>query len=293
MHEGVIGQFDSEDGRHHPGYGHAAFGVHQAVVAVSAAILCLAVAGCAEVRTGAPGQRQAVIDQIVAASAKVVVEQGGRQLGSGSGVVVASKAGTTYVLSAAHLVEGKEGATVFVRFAGAAAGSKKHAAAVIRQGNTETLDLALLKVPGITVPVALFPADDQVRIGEEILVVGFPWGKRLGLYGGIVSQVPAEGGEGPATDEGSEQTIVVDAASARGVSGGGVFREATGSLVGIVEGYQTASIAVKDRAQTYSVKVPMPGETFVVPLTRIRRFLKEAGLRGASDEGGKSQDRND
>jgi hypothetical protein len=119
-------------------------------------------------------------------------------------------------------------------------------------------------------------------LGEEILVVGFPWGRRLGLFGGIVSQAPGDGKEDAPADEGSEQTMMVDAAASKGVSGGGVFRGATGSLVGVVEGYQTASIAVKDRTQTYSVKVPMPGETFVVPISRIRRFLEEAGLGEAS-----------
>jgi hypothetical protein len=54
----------------------------------------------------------------------------------------------------------------------------------------------------------------------------------------------------------------------------------TGTLLGVVEGYQTASIAVKGQSQTYSVKVPMPGETFVVPIGRIRRFLRDAELGG-------------
>ena len=256
-------------------------------------MVCLALPGCAAVRTRASLERQTIIDQIVPASAKIVVEQGGHRLASGSGVVVASRAGVSYVLTAAHVLEGKDGADVFVRFAGAVAGKEKFAATVIRRGNAETLDLAVLKVPGISVPAAVFPADDHVRIGEEILVVGSPWGKRLGLFSGIVSQVPTDADGNQPADEGPEHTIVVDATWAKGVSRGEVFREASGSLVGIVEGYQTASIAVKDRAQTYLVKVPMPGETFVVPVTRIRHFLDEAGLGGESGEGKRDEDRKD
>ena len=67
-----------------------------------------------------------------------------------------------------------------------------------------------------------------------------------------------------------------------GTAGGGVFRAASGTLVGIAEGYQAASIAVKVRSQTYSVKIPMPGETFVVPLVRIREFLAGVDLSVAS-----------
>jgi serine protease Do len=297
--DGRVGIFGTGRGTHHPGDGDATFRAGQAVVAALIAIVCLAVAGCAAARTRASVERQTIIDQIVGATAKVVVEQSGRRISSGSGVVVASMAGepgngaVSYVLTAAHILDGKDGAEVFVRFTGTYGLRGKFAATVFHRGNAETLDLALLKVPGISVPAAVFPADDHVRIGEEILVVGFPWGKRLGLFSGIVSQVPTDADGNLPADEGPEHTIVVDATSAKGVSGGGVFREATGSLVGIVEGYQTASIAVKDRAQTYSVKVPMPGETFVVPVTRIRHFLDEAGLGGESGEGKRDEDRKD
>jgi hypothetical protein len=291
--EGRVGIFGTARGTHHPGDGNATFRAGQVVVAALTAMVCLALPGCAAVRTRASLERQTIIDQIVAASAKVVVEQGGHRLASGSGVVVAPRAGVSYLLTAAHVLEGKDGADVFVRFAGAVAGKEKFAATVIRRGNAETLDLAVLKVPGISVPAAVFPADDHVCIGEEILLVGSPWGKRLGLFSGIVSQVPTDADGNQPADEGPEHTIVVDATWAKGVSRGEVFREASGSLVGIVEGYQTASIAVKDRAQTYSVKVPMPGETFVVPVTRIRHFLDEAGLGGESGEGKRDEDRKD
>ncbi len=257
-------------------------------LAAGAALVCLGLAACAAITPTEGGGRQAVIDRIVAASAKVTIEQGGRRIGTGSGVVVASTAGrpgaeaVSYVLTAAHILDGKDGSQVFVRFAGEFARRGNFAATVPRRGNAETLDLALLRVTGIAVPPVAFTEEDQARLGEEILVVGFPWGRRLGLFGGIVSQLPVDGKEGGAPDEGSDRTIIVDAAVSSGVSGGGVFRVATGSLLGVVEGYQTASIAVKSRAQTYSVKVPMPGETYVVPMARIRRFLEDAGLEAAS-----------
>jgi hypothetical protein len=61
-----------------------------------------------------------------------------------------------------------------------------------------------------------------------------------------------------------------------------VFRTKTGSLLGIVEGYQTASIAIQGNSQTYSLKVPLPGETFVVPIGQIRHFLDKAGMTEVS-----------
>jgi S1-C subfamily serine protease len=227
--------------------------------------------------------RQAVIDRIVTASVKITREQDGRSLNTGSGVVIASrqaesgKEAVTYILTAAHVLAGKDSsAPLYVRFGGQQAKLGRFTAAVVRQGNPETLDVGLLRVPGIAVAPVRIAAEDSVKLGESILVVGFPWGQRLGMFGGIVSQIPV--GDNGVPDEGTDQTLVVDAATCKGVSGGGVFRQNTGSLIGLVEGYQTTSIAVKAQTQTYSVKVPMPGETYVVPLAQIRKFLAETDL---------------
>ncbi len=266
--------------------------------AVTSVVLSLMLAGCATTEKDRSSARQAVIDRIVTVSVKVMIERRGRRIGSGSGVVVASNGEepgigpVSYVLTAAHTLEAMDESEVLVRFSGAYASRGKFAATVRRRDSPDMLDLALLRVPGIAVPPVSFPAEDDVRLGEGILIVGFPWGKRLGLFSGIVSQVPANGKEDAAADEGTEQTIVVDAAASKGVSGGGVFQEVSGNLLGVVEGYQTASIALKDRAQTYSVKVPMPGETFVVPIARIRRFLQDAGLTEVSGPLGRVEDQN-
>jgi len=247
-------------------------------------LVCLLAAGCAGLGPTAQSGRQEIIDRIVASSVKVSIEQDGRRVASGSGVVIASMlAGSdrdprTFVLTAAHVLEGWERAKLSVRCAGAQAGSGKYPATLKYRAPSGAADLALLEVRGITLPAAQYGAEEEVRLGEEILIVGYPWGKRLGLFSGIVSQVPMNGVEDGSAGEGADQTLVVDASSSKGVSGGGVFRAASGTLVGIVEGYQTASIAVKDRSQTYSVKIPMPGETFVVPLVRIREFLAGVDL---------------
>ncbi|HSB77153.1 MAG TPA: serine protease [Candidatus Methylomirabilis sp.] len=282
--------------RHRGSLHWAAVGGRAAIGIARLTVFCLTATGCATVGGAAPHERQAVIDRILAASAKVMIEHDGKRLSSGSGVVVASRPlepgveAVSYVLTAAHVLDSKEKAEVFVRFTGAYAVRGKFAATVERRGNPETLDLALLRVTGIAVPAIQLAHGEDISLGQEILIVGFPWGKRLGLFGGIVSQVPTDSGQA-VPDEGVEQTMVVDAASAKGVSGGGVFREATGNLIGIVEGYQTASIAVKERSQTYSLRVPMPGETFVVPITRISRFLGEAGIAGAMESSEAIEDR--
>jgi putative serine protease PepD len=235
-------------------------------------VLMLGAAGAAE-----PRDRQTVIDELVSATARITLEAGGRVINSGSGVVVAAgldAAGTavSYLLTAAHVLEGAPAAEIVVRFTGEA-GSRFPAAAV-RRGDPEQLDLALLKVTGIQAPTVRLPRDCALRLGEEILVVGFPWGRRLGLYSGVVSQVPVD----PRWEAGGEESpsLLVDAAVAKGVSGGGIFRLRSGELIGIVEASQTTTVSVRGKGESYSVKVPMPGETFGVPLARVRAFVEGA-----------------
>jgi serine protease Do len=224
--------------------------------------------------------RQAVIDRIVDASVKVAIERDARRVRSASGIVIASRpAGqdteaVSYVLTAAHVLAGRDGATIWVGFSGPHAARGKFAATVISQGKPDTLDLALLRVSGIAVPPVRLPEDDRARVGEQIVVVGFPEGQRLGIFGGIVSQLPfSELQDGIPADR-AEHRIVIDAAAPTGVSGGGVFGVETGRLIGIVQGHQTFSIVVKDHAGPYALKFPVPGETFVVPMTQIRSFLR-------------------
>ena len=223
--------------------------------------------------------RQRVIDEMIDSTVKVTIERDARRVASASGVVVASQAAgeateaVSYVLTAAHVLTGGDGAKVVVGFCGPQAARGKFTATVISRGKPETQDLAILRVPGIAAPPVRLPGDDLVRLGQPILVIGFPEGERLGLSSGIISQLPLSARPNGIPADRPEHRIVIDAAAPRGVSGGGVFEEETGRLVGIVQGHQTVSMAVKDQAQSYTLKFPVPGATFVVPMTQIRPFL--------------------
>jgi serine protease Do len=243
-------------------------------------ILTLAI-GCARIPTSASvaPPTSSIIDGIVRASVKVAIERDTHRVMSASGIVIASRPegpdakAVSYVLTSAHVLGGKEGAAIFVGFCGPAAVRGKFAATVISQGRPETLDLALLRVSGIAAPSVLLPEDDSVRLGTQILVVGFPEGERLGISSGIVSQLPLSEIQNGIPAEREEHRIVISADAPRGVSGGGVFDRETGRLIGIVQGHQVFSIPMGDQAHPYSLKVPVPGATFVVPMAQIRPFL--------------------
>jgi serine protease Do len=241
--------------------------------------------GCARLQPTAASlpptksSRQGIIDRIIGSSVKVLIEQDVKRQMFASGIVIASRPpsgtseGVSYVLTAAHSFTGTEGAKIFVGFCGSEATRGKFAATVIGQGTAETTDLALLRVPGLTVPPVDFPEDDVAYLGDRIVAVGFPEGERLGISAGIVSQVPLTGIQNGIPADRTDPRIVIDASAPRGVSGGGVFEVETGRLIGIVQGHQTYSITMKDQAQSYALKIPVPGATFVVPISQIRPFL--------------------
>lgn len=249
------------------------------------ALLPVAV-GCARFQPTSPSiqsvasARQRAIDEMIDRTVKVTLERDGRRTMSASGVVVAARPAldeteaVSYVLTAAHALTGADGGKIVVGFCGPDATRGKFPATLISRGKPDTLDLALLRVPGIAAPTVHLPGDDLARLGQQVLVIGFPEGERLGLSAGIVSQLPLSARPNGIPADRPEHRIVIDAAAPRGVSGGGVFEADTGRLVGIVQGHQTVSMAVKDQSQSYTLKFPVPGATFVVPMTQIRTFLK-------------------
>ncbi len=53
----------------------------------------------------------------------------------------------------------------------------------------------------------------------------------------------------------------------------------SGRLVGLVEGYRTAKVAFGGISKDdFSFDVPMPGETFLAPPSKIRSFIARSGI---------------
>jgi hypothetical protein len=108
------------------------------------------------------------------------------------------------------------------------------------------------------------------------------------LVGGIVSQVNVD----QPGDRDTAPRLIVDASVSYGSSGGGVYEGQTGQLLGLVEGYRTARVSFNGNASPQYIDLPVPGETYVVPLVDIRRFLIETdqkdllgGLRTTANTG--------
>ena len=146
-------------------------------------------------------------------------------------------------------------------------------ARLIEEGEVPDEDLALLTIPEQLAPVQVGNEDD-VQVGDDIVVIGAPYGRSLSVSSGIVSQLELDDADGRI-----QRAMKTDAPIGYGASGGGVFSIPSGKLIGLVEGYRTAKVAFGGVAGSdFSFDVPMPGETFLAPPSKVRAFLARAGL---------------
>jgi S1-C subfamily serine protease len=253
-------------------------------VTVGAMVAAL-VGGCAVGGLWEPSREQ-VLQRILPSAVQVIVEQQeGRRVRTSSGVVLAARREERredcFVLTSGHSVSGivgqKEVSVVFGRHRGA---GRRVPATVLAYRDTPDLDLALLQVEDDRCAPAR--AGRPPLLGEAVWVVGFPWGRHMTLASGIVSQINAD----DAADRETASRLMVDASVSYGSSGGGVYEARDGALIGIVEGYSTARVSPQGANPSWYIDVPVPGQTFVTPLSDVRRFLAEAGyadLIGASN----------
>ncbi|MBI3458301.1 MAG: trypsin-like peptidase domain-containing protein [Candidatus Rokubacteria bacterium] len=239
------------------------------------AMLVLLGSACAVGRLRAPSREQ-VLQRILPASAQIVLERNGRRVRSGSGVVIAvrpsEEATECFVLTSGHTLAGvSEPHEVYVLLGRQRGRGSRTSATILARRESEELDLALLRIRSDRCVAARL--GQPPALGDAIWVVAYPWGRAMTLASGIVSQVNPD----VPGDQETASRLMVDASVSYGASGGGVFEVETGRLVGLVEGYRTARVSYKGEAALRYIDVPVPGETYVTPLTHIRRFLAESG----------------
>jgi len=230
------------------------------------AILALTGASC--VSAPRAPHRAELIRGILTSTVQVRSEREGGARRAASGVVVATDPGSrrTWIATARHFVDPSLPQDIYVRLPGRTGVVPATVAFVSPDHDLAFIETAQLDVEPVRLKMA-------ASLGDEVLLVAFPWGQRFTLVRGIVSQIAGPAGEllvaGPAR--------MVDASVSYGSSGGGVFDAQTGELIGIVEGYRTAKVAIPEMKERV-LEVPVAGETTLIPAHAIFRFLVDSGL---------------
>ncbi len=129
-----------------------------------------------------------------------------RQQGFGSGVIVDERG---YILTNNHVVEGAD--EIYVMLPGK---KKEHKAEII--GTDPPTDLAVIKIEGNGLPVAILGDSDDVHVGDWVVAIGNPFGLTQTVTAGIISAV----GRANVGIADYEDFIQTDAAINPGNSGG-------------------------------------------------------------------------
>jgi S1-C subfamily serine protease len=234
--------------------------------------LVLASAGCASVAATATADRTELIRRMVASTVQLRSEREGGARRAASGVVIASDPASrrAWIVTVRHFLGPSRPQEVSARRPGQ---TVTIPASVFAVSDEELgLDIAIVEVEDAGLPPVRLK-EGPSNLGDEALIIAFPWGQRLTVVSGIVSQIVSIPGESLI----SGPSRMVDAPVSYGSSGGGVFDARTGELIGIVETYRTAKITIpelKDRV----IEVPVPGETVLVPASAIAQFVRDFGL---------------
>jgi len=231
--------------------------------ALALAALALTGAGC--ISAARVPDRTALIRGILASTVQLRSERDGTIRRAASGVVVATAPGSqrAWIVTARHFIDPSPPEHIYVRLPGRLTVVPAVVAFV-----SPDRDLAIIEAELFDVAPARLKM--ETSLGDEILVVAFPWGQRFTVVRGIVSQVASLSDiAGPAR--------MVSASVSYGSSGGGVFDAQTGELVGIVEGYRIAKVAIPEMKERV-LEMPVAGETTLISASAIFRFLVDSGL---------------
>ncbi len=235
--------------------------------AVLLAGLALATAGCVSA-VRAP-DRGEMIRGVLASTVQLKSEHEAGIRRAASGVVVATDFASRrmWIATARHFLEPSQPQQIYVRLPGRTNMTPATVAFVSRDH-----DLAIIETEYSDVTPARLKM--AATLGDEILLVAFPWGQRFTVVRGAVSQIEAPPGELPVAGP----ARMVSATVSYGSSGGGVFDAETGELVGIVESYRMAKVAIPEM-QERVLEVPVAGETTLISASSIAAFLEESGLK--------------
>lgn len=174
------------------------------------------------------------------------------QTGVGSGVIIDQDG---YILTNYHVVEGAEAIDVFL--------SDGRSFPAVVTGSDVWSDLAILKIQGNNLPVAQLGDSTRLRVGQQVIAIGNPFGFDYSVTTGIVSALGRELLTDPTGQHTLQNMIQTDAAINPGNSGGPLV-----DLQGRVVGINTAVVRL---VQGFEAQ----GLGFAIPITSAQEIVRQ------------------
>jgi len=186
------------------------------------------------------------------------------QRGSGSGVILSEDG---YIVTNQHVIADADNITVTL------ANGRLYKASLI--GADEKADLAVLKIEATSLPFLLYGNSDDIKAGQWVLAIGYPWNLDITVTAGIISaKTRSLGIDKP--DHPVEEYIQTDAAINLGNSGGALVNT-SGQLIGI-------NAAMASPTGTYA------GYSYAIPVNIVKKTVNELinGTKGKKEFSGQS-----
>lgn len=179
------------------------------------------------------------------------------QRASGSGVII-TKDG--YIVTNNHVIENADEINVTMP------NKKSYKAELI--GADPSSDLAVLKITGENLPYIVWGNSDDVKLGQWVLAIGYPWSLDVTVTAGIVSaKARSLGLNSRKSNTPIESFIQTDAAVNQGNSGGALV-DAEGKLIGI-------NSAIASQTGSYA------GYSYAIPVNIVRKITGDLIKYGA------------
>jgi len=184
------------------------------------------------------------------------------QRASGSGVIISQDG---YIVTNNHVVKNADKITVTT------SDKKTYTARVI--GTDPNTDLAVIKIDATGLPYLVYGNSDDVKIGQWVLAIGYPFSLDVTVTAGIVSakardiHINRDNGNASAV----ESYIQTDAAVNPGNSGGALINT-NGELIGI-------NSAIASPTGSYS------GYSFAIPVNFVKKVVNDLIKYGAVQRG--------
>lgn len=189
--------------------------------------------------------------------------------GTGSGFVIQSDAGQSYILTNDHVATGAgAGATITVSLQD----ETQVEATVV--GTDASYDLAVLRIKQGNLPVAVLGDSDSVVVGDSTIAIGSPLGLTGTVTSGIVSALDRPVTAGDQSASSFINAIQTDAAINPGNSGGPLVN-ARGQVIGV-------NSAIASMGSSFGGQSGSIGLGFAIPINQARRVAEELIATGKS-----------
>lgn len=176
---------------------------------------------------------------------------------SGSGVIISQDG---YIVTNNHVVsDGAEGVAPEIKIT-LNEGRKTYTAKVV--GRDPSTDLAVLKIEANNLPYLIYGNSDDLRIGQWVLAVGYPFSLEATVTAGIISAKGRSTGINMSQSQSPvESFIQTDAAVNQGNSGGPLINTA-GQLIGI-------------NSSIYAPGGVYAGYSFAIPVNIVKKIVND------------------